>query len=49
MVTINIREETRNKINIQVLKEKQANPYLRITQDYIITKALNKLEESNNE
>jgi hypothetical protein len=46
MAQINIRDETRNRINDLVKKEPNNNPYLNITQDYIISKALDLLEES---
>jgi len=47
MAQINIRDETRDRINklIQTIEQNpNKNPFLQITQDYIITKALDKLE-----
>lgn len=43
MAQINIRDETRDRINKLVDKEQKPNPYTFITQDYIINKALDKL------
>jgi len=48
MAQINIRDETRDRINKLVELESKPNPYTTITQDYIITKALDKLEVSKN-
>jgi len=48
MALINISDETRNKINLLVVKEKLKNPQLKITQDYIISKAIDyKYKEEN--
>ncbi len=47
MAQINIRDETRDRINrlIQSLEQSpNKSPFMTITQDYIITKALDKLE-----
>jgi len=44
MAQINIRDETRDRINKLIETEPVPNPYTNITQDYIINKALNKLE-----
>ena len=44
MAQINIRDETRDRINKFIKEEPVPNPYTNITQDYIINKALNKLE-----
>jgi len=46
MAQINIRDETRDRINKLIKTEPVPNPYTNITQDYIINKALNKLEAS---
>jgi hypothetical protein len=47
MAQINIRDETRDRINTLIQSIEQnpnKNPYIKITQDYIISKALDKLE-----
>lgn len=47
MAMIQIRDETRNRINKLIEQEPKTNPYITITQDYIISKALNSLEGIN--
>jgi len=49
MAQINIRDETRDRINKLLEIEPKPNPYTTITQDFIITKALDKLEGTKNE
>jgi hypothetical protein len=44
MAQINIRDETRDGINKLIQTEPNENPYLQVTQDYIISKALDLLE-----
>ena len=44
MAQIQIRDETRDRINKLIQQEPNENPYLQITQDYIICKALDLLE-----
>jgi len=44
MAQIQIRDETRDRINKLIELEPKENPYLNITQDYIINKALDYLE-----
>lgn len=44
MAQIQIRDETRDRINKLIEQENPSNPYLNITQDFIINKALNLLE-----
>jgi hypothetical protein len=44
MAQINIRDVTRDRINVLVELETKPTPYTKITQDYIITKALKLLE-----
>lgn len=44
MAMIYIRDETRNRINKLINSTEKPNPFTRITQDYILTKALDKLE-----
>jgi hypothetical protein len=44
MAQINIRDETRDRINKLKDKEDIPTPYTTITQDYIICKALDLLE-----
>ena len=47
MAQINIRDETRDRINI-LLITMQKNEALTITQDFVITKALDLLEVDKN-
>jgi hypothetical protein len=44
MAQINIRDETRDRINKLIETEPLPSPYITITQDFIINKALNLLE-----
>ncbi len=44
MAQINIRDETRDRINKLIEQEQKPNPYTTITQDYIINKALDFME-----
>jgi len=48
MAQINIRDETRDRINKLIETEPLPNPYMIITQDYIINKALDHLEGIKN-
>ena len=48
MAQIQIRDETRDKINALIEKESKPTPYTTITQDYIINKALKLLEVKKN-
>lgn len=45
MAQINIKDKTRDRINKLIKTEPNPNPYMTITQDYIINKALDSLEE----
>ena len=47
MAQINIRDQTRDRIN-QHIAMLQSNASFKITQDYIITKALNTMEAEKN-
>ena len=44
MALINITDETRDKINTLIIKEKKINPHLKVTQSFIVEKAINNLE-----
>ncbi len=45
MAQIQIRDETRDRIN-KLIEQEPKQTYVLITQDYIITKALDLMEES---
>ena len=46
MALINIADDTRDKINQLMQIERKENPHLKVTQSYIVEKAIKTLEES---
>lgn len=46
MALINIADETRDRINNLIQTEREANPHLKVTQSYIVEKAIKLMEDS---